>query len=67
MSRTAAAFTVVILISTLTLLWVAEPVIQAHVPIWIIIDALVAQIVISAGLSGQAGCHLNLTSRTHKM
>jgi len=54
MTRAKMAFAAVTLIAAFTLVWIAMPTIHAAVPTWIVIDALVAQIVILAGLSGGA-------------
>lgn len=51
MTRASIALVVVILIACLTLVWVAMPEIRADIPVWIIIDALVAQAVIATGLT----------------
>jgi len=52
MTRIGAACVVLVAVSVLTLLWVAIPVIQVAVPVWVIVDALVAQLIIGCALSG---------------
>ena len=49
--RKTLATAIVIGISLLTLLWVTIPIIQIAIPIWIIVDALVAQVVLIAALA----------------
>jgi hypothetical protein len=49
-AKTATA--VVVIIATFALIWIAMPGIRGAVPVWIVVDALVAQIVIVTALSG---------------
>ncbi len=42
----------VLALNIVVLLWVATPTIHNGVPTWIIVDALVAQLIIACGVSG---------------
>lgn len=48
MTRSRIAFIAIILISVFALVWITTPTVKAAVPLWIIVDALVAQIIVIA-------------------